>query len=100
MKTFGEVFDSANACTTKEEAQAWLKKEIERHSVEYKYTPEESEKIIKANLGYFAGYYDEATRVKIETLFGAQHPIFGSVSRKWTPDEIFKKGVELGQKAR
>lgn len=80
--TFGEVFESAMKCDTLDQANSWMQHEVQRHVTEYNQTPEEAENIIKSNLGYFAGYYDEATREKIERLFSAQRPIFGSVSIK------------------
>lgn len=45
----------------------------------------EAERIQRENLGYLAGYYDHETRVKLETLFGAVHPIFGSVVKHGEP---------------
>lgn len=38
----------------------------------------EAERIERINLGYYAGYYGTETRVRVEILFGAKHPIFGS----------------------
>lgn len=49
-------------------------------------------------MGYYAGYYDAETRERVERLFGAVHPIFGSVRN--TPEEILKAGIEMGRKAR
>lgn len=34
----------------------------------------------RANLGYFAGYYDSETRGRVERLFQCSHPIFGKIS--------------------
>jgi hypothetical protein len=31
-------------------------------------------------LGYFAGYYDHATRERVERLYRCAHPVFGSAS--------------------
>jgi len=36
-----------------------------------------AEQIAKTNLGYFAGYYDDETRERVELLFACKHPIFG-----------------------
>jgi hypothetical protein len=33
-----------------------------------------------SNIGYFAGYFDEATRARVEKVFKAKHPIFGSAN--------------------
>ena len=39
----------------------------------------EAEAMVRANLGYYAGYYGEETRLRVQRLFGAVHPIFGSI---------------------
>lgn len=51
-------------------------------------------------LGYYAGYYSEEVRERVERLYHCTHPILGPVSKKWTPDEIFKKGMEMGEMAK
>lgn len=38
-----------------------------------------AEEIAKTNLGYYAGYYDQKTRERIERLFNCVHPIFGKI---------------------
>lgn len=45
-----------------------------------------------ANVGYLSGYYDRDTMVKVQRMFGAAHPIFGSSVP--TPDEAFAMGQE------
>lgn len=59
-----------------------------------------AEKTIRTNLGYFAGYYDHPTRLRIEKLFSCEHPILGNASDgELTPQEIFSIGVKWGQEA-
>ncbi len=41
---------------------------------------EESVKIAKYNLGYYAGYFDNSTRERVEKLFNCSHPVFGSIA--------------------
>lgn len=36
-----------------------------------------AEQIAKVNIGYFAGYYDNETRGRVERVFGCFHPVFG-----------------------
>ena len=38
-----------------------------------------AEEIVKANLEYFSGYYDEATMYRVQKLFRCSHPIFKNV---------------------
>ena len=44
-----------------------------------------AEQIAKANLGYYAGYYDNKTRQRVEKLFCCEHPIFGSIKENGVP---------------
>lgn len=41
-----------------------------------KFTPEE---VCRINLGYYAGYFDRETKERVEKLFIAPHPVFGSI---------------------
>ena len=53
---------------------------------------------VRSNLGYYAGYYSDEVQAKAERLYGAVHPIFGSVrGKQMTAEEVFRKGVEMGK---
>jgi hypothetical protein len=93
--TYGEEFDLALACNTQEEADEFVRTNIAHRVKDFGQTPEEAEKVLKANLGYMAGYYDQATAKKIEKLFNAPHPIFGST--RPTAEEAFAKGLEIAK---
>jgi hypothetical protein len=45
----------------------------------------EAERIERANLGYYAGYYSTATRERVERLFSCAHPIFGAIASAGAP---------------
>jgi hypothetical protein len=36
--------------------------------------------IAKINLGYYAGYCDHETRLRVESLFECNHPVFGAAA--------------------
>lgn len=95
-KTYGEQFKDALKCTTKEEAMAWLDKEVAEICAdpEVTKTPDEMRKIVLSNLGYMAGYYDRETAQKIYDLFGAVHPVFGAPGYHdtVTPAQAFEAG--------
>jgi hypothetical protein len=55
-----------------------------------------AEDVAKSNLGYMAGYYDDATRTKIEKMYHAEHPIFGK--KRPSAEEAFNLGKTLGQR--
>ncbi len=35
--------------------------------------------VVKQNIGYFAGYYNNEVRERVERLFQCSHPLFGTV---------------------
>lgn len=55
-----------------------------------------AEQLAKQNLAYYAGYYDDATRERVERLFDCEHPIFGRLSEMGTPtgEESFQCGMQ------
>lgn len=50
---------------------------------------------VKDNLGYFAGYYDNDTRARVERLYRCAHPVFGPIATTKPPtaDEALKLGM-------
>lgn len=61
----------------------------------------EAESIMRENLGYYAGYFSHDTRERVERLYGAIHPIFGSASKgPPTVTEAFEAGLIAAWKAR
>lgn len=59
-----------------------------------------AEQIVNQNLGYFAGYYSDATRARVEKLFKCYHPVFGPIAENGSPTakEAFEMGKALGKK--
>lgn len=49
------------------------------------------------NLGYYAGYYDNETRKRVERLYRCAHPFLGAIAEKGppTPEEAFEMGRAL-----
>jgi ribosomal protein L9 len=100
MKTakpmFGELYDKAMGITDEQEAYVYFKLLVKQ--VEGK-PEEEAEALVRHNLGYWAGYYDQKTRIRVEKLYGAVHPIFGSVesSKNLTVEEILNMGVKIAK---
>jgi hypothetical protein len=112
-ETWQTWFAGALACATREEATAWLLAEIDRTMDDPKWvadclaaeqlpTAETARQLIRRNLGYLAGYYDQATSQKVHDLFDADHPVFGGPDY-WTRvtfEEALRKGRELGDRMR
>lgn len=58
-----------------------------------------AESIEKQNLGYWAGYHDHETRLRVEKLFRCSHPVLGVATQgPPTSEEAFEKGRLLGCK--
>lgn len=60
-----------------------------------------AEKIAKSNLGYFAGYYSNEVRERVEKLFCCSHPFFGSIKDNGIPtnEQAFEMGKKYSEKA-
>jgi len=99
--TIGELYMPAMELETREEADAYFEKLVER-CIRGGKTREEAEKIERSNLGYFAGYYSHETRQRVERLFSCAHPVFGSIDDNGPPTatEAFRAGLERGEKLR
>lgn len=81
--------------TDPEEAKEYLAALIERGVKHWGQTPDESERIQKENLGYYSGYYDTDTMVRVQKLFSCVHPVFGEVKSEKdlpSPEEAFEMG--------
>ena len=97
--TIGEKYSPAMEITDQAAADAYFEELVEHmmnHGVE-KHTRAEAEKLERSNLGYFAGYYGNETRERVEKLFKCSHPIFGSISKNGSPtvEEAFEAGKRM-----
>lgn len=106
--TIGEKYGPAMNIETQDEADAYFLKLVEHTMETWKgrgesaKTRHEAEVLERNNLGYYAGYYGDETRERVERLFKTEHPIFGSIAKNGppSPDEAFKRGVLMGEEAR
>ena len=55
-----------------------------------------AEEIERSNLGYWAGYFDNKTRARVERLFECAHPVFGAIDKVGAPtlEEAFQMGQD------
>lgn len=56
-----------------------------------------AERIVKSNLGYFAGYYNKDVCDIIYSTYNCCHPIFGKSPFSVSPEEAFETGYKLGK---
>lgn len=102
--TYGESLKPAMKITDQKDADQYLKELVAHGQKFLDKEPRDdnmtAEDIAKQNLAYFAGYYDDETRERVERLFKCKHPIFGSIKKDGspTPKEAFNKGLNHEQK--
>ena len=100
--SFHEIFEQALKITSKEDARQYItaySKWI--HSKYHDRTPKkEPIEIAKESFGYWAGYYSNDVRRKVEDLFECEHPYFGSIAKNGPPtaEQAFKLGMEIGER--
>lgn len=84
LDTFGAVYDAMQSCKTPEEAKKFMEfmREHDQHA--------------DSNIGYLTGYCSPVEAERLREWLGVKHPIFGD--KNPTPEEAFKKGMELGKK--
>ncbi|MCK1501535.1 hypothetical protein [Bradyrhizobium sp. 188] len=98
--SLGEKYGPAMTIDDQAAASAYFERCVEHQIRAFGSTRAEAEEIEKANLGYWAGYYDNATRERVERLFSCAHPYFGKIAEVGppTPAEALAAGIERGLK--
>ncbi len=96
--TYGEKYDPAMGMTDQMEANRYFNDCVEHTMRMLPTNRADAERIERSNFGYWAGYYDEETRRRVERLFRCAHPIFGSIAEKGspTPEEAIEMGRSMG----
>jgi len=94
--TIGEMYRPAMDIETEEEAQEYFQALVDYSVQRHGHSLAEAARVERANLGYFAGYYDHDTRLRVERLFSCQHPMFGAAKNGApTAEEAFETGVAM-----
>lgn len=96
-RTYGETLGPAMDMTDPEEAKAFKAAYVSWMVRTQDIDEEEATDLVNQNLGYYAGYYDHETRLRVEELFECSHPVFGS-AEDGPPDSAaaFAAGKLLG----
>ncbi len=98
--TYGECYGPAMKITDPDEAKEYLDALIERDMRVFGKTREEAHALEMSNLGYYSGYYDHETSVRVNQLFGAVHPVLGPPSDEpISPEEAFATGKKWASSA-
>jgi hypothetical protein len=98
--TIGDKYGPAMKITEPSEAAAYFERCVQ-HTMTFGADRKEAERIERVNLGYYAGYYDDETRKRVEKLFACAHPIFGAIAAVGapTPEEALQAGLSMGARS-
>lgn len=97
--TIGDKYGPAMKIADQTEADAYFARCVE-HTMQFVGgSREEAERIERINLGYYAGYYDEETRKRVEHLFRCAHPVLGKIEQVGAPtaEEALQAGGDLAK---
>jgi hypothetical protein len=92
--TFEESLNPAMEITNQIDADQYFAAYVDYIKTTYPDNEEPVEEVCKSNLGYYAAYYSEETRERVERLFNCVHPFFGSIKENGPPGE---KTFQIGQ---
>lgn len=96
--TLREKYGPAMEIETQEQADAYFERCVEHHLRAFSETGisrEKAEGVERENLGYYAGYYDHPTRIRVDRLFKCTHPLLGAAKdHEPTAEECFAIGQE------
>jgi len=96
--TIGEKYGPAMEIQTQAAADLYFEQCV-AHSMRHGVDRAKAEQMEKSNLSYYAGYYGEETRERVERLFKCEHPVFGAIAKNGVPTakEAFEAGVRMGK---
>lgn len=100
VSTQSKPFDVAMEITDQADADHWFAEYIETNLPRYSgRTREEVERIVRSDLGYYAGYYSDETRERVERLFNCAHPFFGKFVENGRPtfEQALRMGIAVGK---
>lgn len=97
--TIGEKYDFAMSILDQPTADAYFELCVQHCMRADGLDRTRAEILERKNLGYFAGYYDNETRARVERLFRCAHPIFGPIALVGAPtsEEAFIAGLLKGR---
>ena len=97
--TIGEKYGPAMKIKDQSEADIYFE-ECVQHTMRQGKSRAEAEKVERSSLSYYAGYYDAATRERVERLFQCAHPIVGAIAEREqpTPEKAFEMGKDWAKK--
>lgn len=98
MQNLTLVYGPALAAKDESSAAEFFDALVTRNMRETNNSREQAEAIERHNLGYYLGYFNTATRARLEPLYKCRHPLFGTIAENGPPsfEEAFLAGVMRG----
>ena len=93
-QTWGALLGPTAKVETENEASEYFAAMLKSHMISFNEGEDEAASKCRSNIGYFSGYFDQETMCKVQRLFRAAHPVFGTAIPK--AQEAFDEGKELG----
>jgi hypothetical protein len=100
--TLGQLYKPALEITTQERADRYLEVLVD-HLQKLSAEPlsrAEALTSVRMSLAYYAGYYDQEVRERVERLYRCHHPILGPVGSTPDPSAILEIGRRIGERVR
>ncbi len=94
---YGDKYGPAMEIAEQADADAYFERCV-RHMMSRGKSRAEAEKTERGNLGYYAGYYSQEVRVRVERLFRCQHPVFGAIENDGAPTS--EQALKVGETCR
>ena len=100
--TMGDVYGPAMAITSQSEADRYFERIVDHILSLTEISTDDAMAMARMNLGYYAGYYGNETRERVERLFNCEHPVFGKIAEKGPPtaEEALQMGMNWSKKLR
>ena len=93
-----ETYDPAMRITDQTEADNYFEWLVQQR-ISSGLTRAEAETVERQNLGYYAGYYDHATRLRVEELFRCEHPLLPPAREgEPTTEQCLAVGLNLARR--
>lgn len=88
--SYRETLSPAMELRTQEEADDYFDALVDWHVNMGHYSNRmDAERVVRINIGYYAGYYDYETQERVYKLFKTCHPFFGGPCKKPGNTETF-----------
>jgi hypothetical protein len=96
--TLKDIYGPAMEIKCRSKADEYFEALVQ-HNMKSGNSREKAEEIERSNLGYYSGYYDDETMVRVQKFFKCSHPFLGKAvpGKPVTAKEAMEAGEKLAQ---